>query len=322
MTQLDQTIILHSTLQSESRGKRLDQAVAEIFSDYSRTRLQEWIKNGQLTVNGVVQKTKYIVQGGEEIAVKAQALAQENWTAQPIPLTVVYEDEAILVINKPAGLVVHPGAGNFDHTLVNALLHYSAGLAHLPRAGIVHRLDKDTTGLLVIAKTLAAHTHLVNALQAREITREYECLVNGIMISGGTVDAPIGRNPHDRLKQAVTPNGRHAVTHYRVLGRFDRHTHLQVQLETGRTHQIRVHMAHLHHPIVGDTNYGYRLFLPPQAPPELEQQLRGFKRPALHARRLILAHPVSKIAMTFEAPLPDDMQQLIDTFYTQDTSKC
>lgn len=311
MNNPDQTIILDSIIPDELSGKRLDQAVAQLFPDYSRNRLQQWIKNGQLTVNGTIGKSKELVHGGEKIAIHAEPIAQENWAAQDIPLTVIYEDDDILVINKPAGLVVHPAAGNFDNTLVNALLHHAPVLANLPRAGIIHRLDKDTTGLLVIAKTLPAHTHLVNALQAHEITREYECVVNGLMVSGGTIDAPIGRSSTDRLKQAVTPQGRFAVTHYRLIERFRRHTHLKITLETGRTHQIRVHMSHLKHPLVGDAVYGNRVILPPKATTELTTQLRQFDRQALHARRLILAHPISKAMLTVEAPLPEDMQQLL-----------
>jgi 23S rRNA pseudouridine1911/1915/1917 synthase len=307
----DQTIILKAIVPVELGGKRLDQAVAQLFPDYSRSRLQQWIKDGQLKVNGVAEKAKSLVHGGEQIDIEAHPIAQENWAAQDIPLQVIYEDDDVLVINKPAGLVVHPAAGNFDNTLVNALLHHAPTLTHLPRAGIVHRLDKDTTGLLIVAKTLAAHTHLVAALQARNITREYECIVNGVMVSGGTIDEPIGRNPHDRLKQAINQNGKPAVTHYRVIERYRRHTRLQVNLETGRTHQIRVHMAHLHHPLIGDTTYGGRVLLPPQASLELTTVLRQFKRQALHARKLVLEHPISKKTMCWEAELPTDMQMLI-----------
>lgn len=311
MNYSDQTIILNATVPPELSGKRLDQAVAYLFPDYSRSRLQQWIKDGQLTVNGAVAKAKSIVQGGEKIDIVAQSIPQENWTAQDIPLQIIYEDDDILVINKPAGLVVHPAAGNFDNTLVNALLHHAPLLAHLPRAGIVHRLDKDTTGLLIIAKSLVAHTHLVAALQARDITREYECIVNGVMISGGTINEPIGRNPHDRLKQAVTAQGRSAVTHYRIIERYRKHTRLQVNLETGRTHQIRVHMSHIHHPLVGDATYGGRVILPPHASPVLVDTLRGFKRQALHARKLELLHPITKKVICWEAELPNDMQMLI-----------
>lgn len=321
----DQTIILKATVPADLSGKRLDHVAAQLFPDYSRSRLQQWIKDGQLTLNGKAEKAKILVHGGEQIDIHAQPIAQENWAAQDIPLTVIYEDDDILVINKPAGLVVHPAAGNFDNTLVNALLHHAPLLANLPRAGIVHRLDKDTTGLLIIAKSLPAHTHLVAALQARDITREYECIVNGTMVSGGTVDEPIGRNPHDRLKQAINASGKSAVTHYRVLARYRRHTRLQVNLETGRTHQIRVHMAHIHHPIVGDTTYGSRVLLPPKASPELIAMLRQFNRQALHARKLVLEHPITKQNMCWEADLPPDMQSLIqaleeDTTHAMDNA--
>ncbi len=311
MTKPDQTIDLQALVPAEFAGKRLDQTVASLFPDHSRSRLQQWIKDGQLTVNGQLWKSKEPVHGGEQILIHAQPIAQANWTAQDMPLDVVFEDDDILVINKPAGLVVHPAAGNLEHTLLNALLHHAPALAAIPRAGIIHRLDKDTTGLLVIAKTLPAHTHLVAALQAREITREYECIVNGTMVSGGTVDAAIGRHHHDRTKQAVANMGKPAVTHYRIIERYRRHTRLRVTLETGRTHQIRVHMSHIQHPLVGDSTYGGRVILPPKATETLVQVLRQFKRQALHARRLELTHPVTHERIGWEALLPSDLQQLI-----------
>jgi 23S rRNA pseudouridine1911/1915/1917 synthase len=312
MNKPNQLIELSATIPPEHAGKRLDQAVALLFPDYSRSRLQQWIRDGMLTVNGKLGKAKDSVQGHEIIHIQAQPTVQQNWQAQALPLTIVFEDEHLLVINKPAGLVVHPAAGNLDNTLVNAVLHHAPELAVLPRAGIVHRLDKDTTGLLVIAKTLPAHTYLTTALQQRDIAREYECVVNGTLISGGTIDEPIGRHAHDRLKQAVISSGKHAITHYRILTRFRRHTHLHVKLETGRTHQIRVHMSHIHHPIVGDITYGGRVLLPPQASTIVIETLRQFKRQALHAKRLALQHPITHQLMTWEAPLPADLQTLID----------
>lgn len=308
----NQLIELSAIMPPEYAGKRLDQAVALLFPDYSRSRLQQWIRDGLLTVNGKACRGKDAVQGHEAIQIQAQPEAQQNWQAQDLPLTIVFEDEHLLVINKPAGLVVHPAAGNLDNTLVNAILHHAPELAVLPRAGIVHRLDKDTTGLLVIAKTLPAHTYLTAALQQREVTREYECVVNGTLISGGTIDEPLGRHAHDRMKRAVNSGGKPAVTHYRILTRFRRHTHLHVKLETGRTHQIRVHMAHINHPIVGDIIYGGRALLPPQAAPVVVETIRQFKRQALHARRLALQHPITQQLMTWEAPLPEDLRTLIE----------
>jgi 23S rRNA pseudouridine1911/1915/1917 synthase len=230
---------------------------------------------------------------------------------EALPLAIVYEDAAILVVNKPAGLVVHPGAGNRAGTLQNALLHHAPELVQLPRAGLVHRLDKQTSGLLVVARTLEAHTRLVAALQAREFAREYAAVVSGVMTGGGTVDAPLGRHATDRLRMSVREGGREAVTHYRVLKRFRAHTHISVQLETGRTHQIRVHMAHIRYPLVGDPVYGRRVALPPAASPLLKQTLQDFHRQALHARRLGLKHPLSGESMHWEAPLPQDMQDLL-----------
>jgi len=215
------------------------------------------------------------------------------------------------VIDKPAGLVVHPGAGNAAGTLQNALLHFDPELANLPRGGIVHRLDKDTSGLLVVARTLKAHTALVRALEVHEVEREYEAVCVGVMTGGGTVEAPIGRHPVDRLRQAIREDGREATTHYRVIQRFRGHTHLRLQLETGRTHQIRVHMAHIHYPLVGDRVYGGRLLLPKGASVELVEMLRGFKRQALHAARLAFEHPVNRKPVECVAPLPEDLQELL-----------
>jgi 23S rRNA pseudouridine1911/1915/1917 synthase len=237
--------------------------------------------------------------------------AETRWRPQSLPLDIVYEDDSVLVINKPAGLVVHPGAGNVDGTLSNALLHHAPELETVPRAGIVHRIDKDTSGLLVVARNLAAQKSLVEQLQARAFDREYEALTQGVMTAGGTVDAPIGRHPVNRLRQAVVPNGKEAITHYRVLEKFRAHTHIRVKLETGRTHQIRVHMAHIHYPLVGDPVYGGRLRIPAGATAELEAALRGFRRQALHAALLGFVHPRSGEFMSWQAPLPEDMVQLL-----------
>ena len=293
-------------------GSRLDQALASVFPDYSRARLQRWIKDGHVTVDGKQLRAKDVVHGGEQVLLNVVLSEETHWAPQPLPLNIVYEDEAVLVINKPAGLVVHPGAGNQHSTLSNALLHHAPELESVPRAGIVHRIDKDTSGLLVVARTLVAQKSLVEQLQARAFDRHYLALVVGVMTAGGTVDAPIGRHPINRLRQAVVPDGKEAITHYRVAERFRAHTLINVKLETGRTHQIRVHMAHIHYPLVGDPAYGGRLRIPAGTTPELEQALRSFKRQALHAASLGFVHPLSGEAVHWEAPLPEDMQQLLN----------
>ncbi|NPU91965.1 MAG: 23S rRNA pseudouridine(1911/1915/1917) synthase RluD [Gammaproteobacteria bacterium] len=308
---MTQHIQLQAEVPDSLAGQRLDQAAAELFPDYSRSRLQTWIKNGDLKVNGAVRKTREKVLGGETLELSAELVADESWEPQPIDLDIIYEDEHLLVINKPVGLVVHPGAGNTDSTLLNALLHHCPDLATLPRAGIVHRIDKDTTGLLVVAKTLKAHTSLVDQLQEKTAYREYEAICTGVMTGGGKVDEPIGRHPTIRTKQAVTHTGKPAVTHYRVLERFRGHTYIKVQLETGRTHQIRVHMAYIQYPLLGDPVYGQRLRLPKGATPELIDAMRRFKRQALHARKLGVQHPGTGEYMEWETPLPDDFKTML-----------
>ncbi len=293
-------------------GLRLDQALAVLFPDYSRARLTRWVKGGHVLVDGKRLRPRDAVHGGEEVVLTAEQEVETTWRAQDIPLDIVFEDEAVLVINKPAGLVVHPGAGNMDGTLSNALLHYDPALEQVPRAGVVHRLDKDTSGLLVVARTLAAQKSLVEQLQARDVEREYLTLVVGLMTAGGSVQAPIGRHPGQRLRQAVVPGGREAITHYRVEERFRAHSLLRVKLETGRTHQIRVHMAYLKYPLVGDPVYGGRLRIPAAATPALIEALRDFKRQALHAGRLGFEHPLSGETMSWQAPLPVDMAALVD----------
>jgi len=307
--------IQHQEVVPEScLGKRFDQALAEMFPDYSRSRLKEWILAGQVKVDGkVLTKAREKMYGGELVDIECVIEADERFEAQDIPLNIVYEDDDILVINKPAGFVVHPGAGNPDGTVLNALLHHCPQLDVVPRAGIVHRLDKDTTGLMVVAKTIAAQTNLVESLQAREITREYEALANGMMTGGGVVDEPIGRHATKRTHMAITPFGRPSVTHYRVMEKFRAHTRLRLRLETGRTHQIRVHMAHITHPLVGDPVYGGRPRPPKNATPELLEQLRGFNRQALHAAMLSLYHPITGELMTWRAEIPEDMVNMTDT---------
>ncbi len=293
-------------------GRRLDRALVELFPDYSRSRLSQWIKTGQVRVDGGHFSPGDKVIGGERVELEVRLEPQESWKPQDIPLHIVYEDDAILVINKPAGLVVHPAAGNPDGTLLNALLHHAPELAQVPRAGIVHRLDKQTTGLMVVARDVTSHIRLVEQLQARTVSRRYSAVVVGVMPSGGTVDAPIGRHRVDRKRMAVTGQGREAITHYRVAERFAAHTLIDVRLETGRTHQIRVHMAHVRHPLVGDPVYGGRLRIPAGCGDELRETLRNFKRQALHAGRLGIVHPATGEAMEWQTALPEDMAQLVE----------
>jgi 23S rRNA pseudouridine1911/1915/1917 synthase len=298
-------------------GMRLDQALASMFPDYSRVRLQRWIKDGHVTVNGAKLRPKDVVHGGEQVELTVELQEETTWRPQAIPLNIVYEDEALLIINKPAGLVVHPGAGNMDGTLSNALLHYAPELESVPRAGIVHRIDKDTTGLLVVARTLISQKSLTEQLEARAFDRHYQAVCMGVMTAGGTVNAPIGRHPVNRLRQAVvgiegSSKGKEAITHYRVAERFRAHTLVNVQLETGRTHQIRVHMAHIHYPLVGDPVYSGRLRIPPNITPEFDRVLRNFKRQALHAASLGFVHPLSGEHVSWEAELPEDMVELVN----------
>lgn len=285
-----QTIHLQAEVPYELGSQRLDQVAAQLFPEHSRSRLSAWIKEGRLTVDGAVLRPRDPVHAGALLALQAEQEAQGEWLAQDIALNIVYEDEHLLVIDKPAGLVVHPAAGHADGTLLNALLHHVPDIVNVPRAGIVHRLDKDTTGLMVVAKTIEAHTQLVAQLQARSVGRIYEAIVIGQLTSGGTVDAPIGRSSAQRQRMAVTAGGKPAVTHYRVLERFRSHTHVRVKLETGRTHQIRVHMSHIGYPLVGDPVYAGRFRIPPGASPTLVQELKSFPRQALHARFLSLIH--------------------------------
>ena len=303
---------LNAVVGNAQAGMRLDQAVAQLFEDYSRSRLTAWIKEGRVTVEGQQRRPRDKVWAGERLTLQAEAEPQVACAPQDIPLDIRYEDEHVLVLNKPAGLVVHPAAGNPDGTVQNALLFHLPASINLPRAGIVHRLDKDTTGLMVVAKSDIAHKHLVAALQARDVHREYRALVVGELVAGGTVDEPIGRHPTQRTRMAVHPTGKPAVTHYRVEEHFRGHTLLDVRLETGRTHQIRVHMAHIRHPVFGDPVYGGRLRLPPRAGQALVDAMRAFKRQALHAYRLGFHHPVTGEEMLFEAELPDDMEDLLE----------
>ena len=313
MTQAPQT--LTATVPDEAAGRRFDAVLAELFPDYSRSRLSAWIKSGDARLDGETARPRDPVRGGETVSVTAVLEVQTHSEPEDIALDVLYEDELVIVINKPAGLVVHPGAGNPAGTLVNALLHRDPALANLPRAGIVHRLDKDTSGVMVVARTLPAHTALIEQLSGRQVHRQYLAVVVGALVSGGTANAPIDRHPRDRIRMAVRDDGKDAVTHFRLRERFRAHTLLECRLETGRTHQIRVHMAHLKHPIVGDPLYGGPLKLPKGASPELVEALRGFRRQALHAETLEFAHPVSGEPIRCSAPMPADMQALVKVLH-------
>jgi len=301
----------HLRIDPALAGRRLDQALAELLPEYSRSRLQRLLDQGLVLVDGRTRRRCDKVRGGEEICLGLVPEPCNLCVAQPITLEIVFEDELLLVVDKPAGLVVHPAAGNRDGTLQNALLHHLPQLDSVPRAGIAHRLDKDTTGLLVVAKTLLAHKSLVDQLQRRSLHREYRALVQGVPVAGGTIDAPIGRDPLHRTRMAVISGGRPAVTHYRVRERFDAHTLLTVRLRTGRTHQIRVHMVHIRHPLVGDRTYGGRPRPPQSAGMRLIEALQKFPRQALHAAALGCDHPLTGAAMHWESPLPADMHGLL-----------
>ena len=297
----------------ELAGRRLDQALAALLPQYSRTRIQRWIEEGAVRVNGLAPRARDVVVGGEAATVEARQVDETTVAAEKLPLDIVHQDAAIIVINKPPGVVVHPGAGNREHTLQNALLAHDPKLRRVPRAGLVHRIDKDTSGLLVVARTLESQGALVAALAAHDIEREYLALCTGAMTGGGTIDEPIGRHRTQRIKMAVRSDGRAAVTHYRIERRFRAHTLARVRLETGRTHQIRVHLAHVGYPIVGDPVYGGRRRIPAGATPQLLAALEGFRRQALHAARLEFVHPKSGKSVSYEAPLPDDFGKLLAT---------
>ena len=299
------------TIPIEYAGQRLDKALAELFPEYSRSRLKAWLLAGLIQVDGFSPRPRDPVQGGETVSLQAEPEIEVKAEPEPIKLNIVFEDESLIVINKPAGLVVHPGAGNHRGTLMNGLLHHAPKLEEVPRAGIIHRLDKDTSGLLLIGKTLPAHTALVRLLADRDISRFYLAVCNGVLTGGGTVDAAIGRHRVDRKRMCIRDDGKPAVTHYTVVERFAGHTFVSVKLETGRTHQIRVHFAHRRHALVGDPVYGGRLALPAGASEELIAELRGFRRQALHATRLEFCHPDSGEMLKFEVEPPADFQNLL-----------
>jgi len=301
-----------ASVPEELAGLRLDQALARMFPEYSRSRLKDWLLAGAITIDGGSKRPRDPVAGGETVELEPRAEAEVRAKPEPITLDVVHEDEDLLVVNKPAGLVVHPGAGNPGGTLMNGLLHHAPQLQDVPRAGIIHRIDKDTTGLLLVAKTLQAHTSLVRQLSERDISRNYLAICNGVLTGGGTIDQPIARHPVDRKRMSIQQDGKPAVTHYKVLERFRAFTYISVKLETGRTHQIRVHFAWRRHALVGDQGYGGRLALPKGASEPLVDALRRFKRQALHATKLAFEHPSTGEAVELEVPPPADFEALLE----------
>ena len=309
---MGETEVFEAVVPDEWAGERVDQALAKLFPDYSRSRLQTWLKDGQILVNDEIKRAKDKILGGEQVRLQVVLVSENSWEPENIPLNIVYEDEQLLVINKPAGMVVHPAAGNFNGTMLNALLHYAPELEAVPRAGIVHRLDKETSGILVVARTLISQKLLVEQLQARTFLREYDAIITGSVTAGNTINQPIGRHPVNRKRMAVNSNGKAAITHYRVSERYRLHTKLSVKLETGRTHQIRVHMAYINHPLLGDPVYGGRFKIPAASDDAFVQMLKSFKRQALHARHLGLVHPATNEFIEWEVEVPQDMLDLQD----------
>lgn len=307
-----QSISRTLTVPDEHAGQRLDQVAAKLLPEFSRSRLKHWIDRGWLTVEGARLEPKARLRGGERLVLAAELESEVPLAPEPIPVALVAEDPEFFVVDKPAGLVVHPGAGNRRGTLQNALLNLDPDLAAVPRAGLVHRLDKDTSGLLVVARTLAAQQRLAAQIERRRMHRIYEAVCQGVFTGGGTVDAPISRNPRARTKMSVRVGGRRALTRYRVLERFRAHTHLELELDTGRTHQIRVHMAYLRAPLVGDPVYGGRQRLPRTPDEAVKRLIRGFPRQALHARRLAFAHPATGNLLAYDSPLPEDLTELLE----------
>ncbi|MBL1141644.1 MAG: 23S rRNA pseudouridine(1911/1915/1917) synthase RluD [Proteobacteria bacterium] len=303
---------LQVTVPDELAGKRLDQALSSLCPEHSRSRIQSWIKSGDVSVNNINYKQRDEVSSGDVIAIDTKLQTIDKYEAENINLDIIYEDNDIIIINKPVGLVVHPGAGNPNHTLVNALLNFDNTLEEIPRAGIIHRLDKDTTGVMVVARTLESHTFLVKRLQERVIKREYQTVVCGQIIAGGSIENKMGRHPVHRTKMAVTSSGKVATTHYKVIKKFQHYTHLHVQLETGRTHQIRVHMSHIKHPVIGDPVYGHNKSIRKGVDSLLREIITNFKRQALHAFSLELPHPSTDQKIKFTAELPEDMIVLIE----------
>jgi len=309
--------VLTASVPEGCDGMRFDQVLAQLFSDYSRSRLQGWVRKGRALLDGAEVLPRVRVKSGQQIELQPELEDVVTDVSEAMSLDIVYQDEDVIVLNKPAGLVVHPGAGNPAGTLLNGLLHHAPELSALPRAGILHRLDKDTSGLLLVARSVGAQTRLTRDLEQRLIRREYRAVCQARLTAGGTVDAPVGRHRVHRTRMAVTNAGRAAVTHYRVLQRFAAHTYIAVRLETGRTHQIRVHMAHVSHPLVGDPVYGGRLRLPKGAGEGVHEALKAFRRQALHASDLGFTHPASGEALQFHAPLPVDLLKLLHTLEEQ-----
>ena len=304
-------IQLKIVIPEKFKGKRLDLALSKLFPEHSRSRIQSWIKAGEVEVNNSKYKQRNVVNSGDIIKINTTLKSIDKHQAEHISLDVIHEDKAIIILNKPAGLVVHPGAGNQKHTLVNALLHFDEKLDVLPRAGIIHRLDKDTTGIMIIARTIESYTYLVNELQKRNIKRNYKAIICGQLVAGGVIENKIGRHPVHRTKMAVTDKGKLATTHYRIIKKFQHYTYLDIQLGTGRTHQIRVHMNNEKHPIIGDPLYGKNTFIKKGINASLREFIKNFKRQALHAYNLEFTHPVSKKIISLNAELPDDMNNLI-----------
>ena len=312
--------ILQILVPSRLIGERVDAALAEMLPDFSRSKITQWIKSGDALINKKTFKPKDKVKGDEIVFLTLNQKKNNDWEPEKIQLDIVFEDNDIIVINKQYGLVTHPGAGNWSGTLANALLYYDSSLSLLDRAGIVLRLDKNTSGLMVIAKNEKSQKYLVEQLQSHSVEREYSALVYGHMIAGGSIDEPIGRDPKDRIKQAILSSGKEALTHYRIIDRFKSHTHVKAILETGRTHQIRVHLSHIGHSLIGDPMYGGRVRYPKKADDELKQELLNFKRQALHSKKLSLIHPDSGELMSWKAPLPDDMMRLLNTLAKFDST--
>jgi len=299
-------------------GQRLDVALSEMLPYYSRSKITAWIKSGEALIDHKSFKPKDKVNGSEMVELTISQKQNNDWVGEDIPLNIVFEDKDIIVLNKVVGLVAHPGVGNWSGTLANALLHYEPKLATLDRAGIVHRLDKNTSGLMVVARNEKSQKYLVEQLQKHSVSREYSAIVYGHMVAGGTIDEPIGRDTKDRVKQAVSSHGKEAVTHYRVIDRYQNHTHIKAILETGRTHQIRVHLSHIGYPLMGDPMYGGKVRFPKKADVILKEAIVNFKRQALHARKLTLTHPISGELMSWKAPLPEDMLALLDVLSAYD----
>ena len=301
------------------KGERLDVALAEMLPDFSRSKITTSIKSGDILISGKTFKPKEKSNGLEVVSFNFNQKENNDWLPEKIPLKIVFEDEDIIVLDKQFGLVTHPGPGNWTGTLANALLHYDSNLSKLDRAGIVHRLDKNTSGLMVVAKNPKSQKYLVEQLQSHSISREYSAIVYGYMISGGSIEEPIGRDPKDRVKQAIVSNGKNATTHFRVIDRFKSHTHVKAILETGRTHQIRVHLSHIGHPLIGDPMYGGRVRFPKKASIDLKDSLINFKRHALHSKKLTLTHPISGENMSWISKLPDDMLKLLEVLQEFDS---